>query len=69
MDSESLYTRILSVGIVLNAVACTEETISEALWPKIIEVIYKVLEVDQRKMVKLKSFIDHPYLSGVKNII
>ena len=51
MESESLYIRVLSVGIILNAASSSEESIGETLWPKIIQVLSNTLELDQRKMV------------------
>ena len=50
-----LYFQILSVGVVINAADSAAEELSEATWRRVISIIAKLLEADQRKMVRIPS--------------
>ena len=50
-----LYLRILSVGVVINAADSATEELSEATWRLVVSIIAKLMDVDQRKMVRILS--------------
>ena len=51
-----LYLQILSVGVVINAADSAAEELSEATWRLVVSTIAKLMDVDQRKMVRMLSF-------------
>ena len=52
---QELYLRILSVGVVINAADSATEELSEATWRLVVSIIAKLMDVDQRKMVRILS--------------
>ena len=49
---DQLYLQILSVGVVINAADSAADELPEATWRLIISIIAKLLDVDQRKLVR-----------------
>ena len=48
-----LYLQILAVGVVINAADSAAEELSEATWRLVVSIIAKLMDVDQRKMVRM----------------
>ena len=50
---QELYLQILSVGVVINAADSATEELSEATWRLVVSIVAKLMDVDQRKMVRI----------------
>ena len=50
-----LYLQILSAGVVINASDSGADELSEGTWRLVVSIIAKLLDVDQRKMVRIIS--------------